>query len=45
MVLQRMILVPPELRENRSPEPQKAVKEILKTKDHSYNSWTQVRLH
>jgi len=44
MALQRMILVPPELWENRSQEPP-PVKKILKSKDHSYNKWTQVRLH
>jgi len=44
MALQRMILVPPELWENRSQEPQ-PVKKIVKSKDHSYNKWTQVRLH
>ena len=46
MALQRMILVPPELWEKRcetpSPPP---VKTILKSKDHSYNKWTRVRLH
>jgi len=45
MTLQRMILVPPELWENRSQEPPPPVKEILKSKNHSYNKWTQVRLH
>lgn len=48
MALQRMILVPPELWENRTqvPQPQPPpVKKILKSKDHSYNKWTQVRLH
>jgi len=44
MALQRMILVPPELWENRSQEPP-PVKKILKSKDHSYNKCTQVRLH
>jgi len=41
MALQPMILVPPELCENRSQEPP-PVKNILKSKDHSYNKWTQV---
>jgi len=45
MALQRMILVPPELWENRTQEPPPPVTEILKSKDHSYNKWTQVRLH
>jgi len=46
MALQRMILVPPELWENRcqapSPPP---VKEMLISKDNNYNKWTQVRMH
>jgi len=45
MALQRMILVPPELWENRNQEPPPPIKEILKRKDHSYNKWTQFRLH
>jgi len=45
MALQRIILVPPELWENRTQEPPPSVKEILKSKDHSYDKWTQVRLH
>jgi hypothetical protein len=45
MELQSMILVPPELRENRSQAPPPPVKKILNSKDHSYNKWTQVRLH
>lgn len=46
MALQRMILVPHELWEKRckSPSPP-PVKTILKSKDHSYNKWTRVRLH
>jgi len=44
MELQRMILVPTELWEYRSQEPP-PVKKILKSKDHSYNKSTQVRLH
>ena len=42
-----MILVPPELWEKRCqiPPPPPQVKKILKSKDHSYNKWTQVRLH
>jgi len=41
-----MILFPPELWENRclAPPPPPQFKKILKTKDHSYNKWTQVRL-
>ena len=39
-----MILVPPELWENPSQE-RPPVKKIPKIKDHSYNKWTQVRLH
>jgi hypothetical protein len=46
MVLQRMILFPPEVWENRcqtaSPPP---VKNTLKSKDNSYGKWTLVRLH
>ena len=45
MALQRMILVPPELWENRSHEPPPTVKVIQKRKNHSYNKWTQVSLH
>ena len=44
MALQRMILVPPELWENRSLAPP-PVKKILKSNDHSYNKWTQIRMH
>ena len=44
MALQRMILVPPELWENRSLPPP-PVKKIIKSKDHSYNKLTQIRLH
>jgi len=44
MALQRMIIFPPELWENRSQE-LPPIKKILKSKDHSYNKWTQVRLH
>jgi hypothetical protein len=40
-----MILVPPELWENRSQARPSPVKKILSSKDHSYNKWTQVRLH
>jgi len=43
MALQRMVLVPPELWENRSLPP--PIKMIIKSKDHSHNKWTQVRLH
>ena len=44
MALQRMILVPPELWENRSLPPT-PLKKIIKSKDHSYNKWTKIRLH
>jgi len=47
MALQRMILVPPELWETRcqtSPPPP-PVKKITITYDHSYEKWTQFRLH
>ena len=40
-----MILVPPELWENLCQTPPPPVKKILNSKDHSYNKWTQVRLH
>jgi len=40
-----MVLVPPKLWENRTQEPTPPVKEILNSKDHSYNKWTQVCLH
>ena len=39
-----MILVPPELWENRSLPPP-PVKKIIKSMDHSYNKWTKFRLH
>ena len=45
MALQRMNLVPQELWENRQTLPPPPVKKILQSKDHSYNKWTQVRLH
>lgn len=47
MALQRMILVPPELWEKHceTPSPPPRVKTILKSKDHSYNKWTRVRMH
>jgi hypothetical protein len=45
MALQRMILVPSELLQNSSQEHPPPVKEILNSKDHSYNKWTQVRLN
>jgi hypothetical protein len=46
MALQRIILVPPELWENRckSPTPPH-VKKIPKNKDNSYDKWTRVRMH
>jgi len=44
-----MILFPREVLEFRSPlparQPPPPVKKKLKRKDHSYNKWTQVRLH
>ena len=40
MALQRMILVHPELWENRQTPPPP-----VKSKNHSYYKWTQVRLH
>ena len=43
MALQRTILVPTELRENRSLPPP-PVKKIIKSKDNCYNKWTEVRL-
>jgi len=47
--LQRIISVPPEMWENRSqtlpPPPPPPVKKILNSKDHSYNKWSEVRLH
>ena len=45
MALQHMIIVPPELWENRQTPPTPLVKKILQSKDRSYNEWTQVRLH
>ena len=44
MALQSMILVPPELWENRSLPPP-PVKKVIKSKDHSYNKLTKIRLH
>ena len=43
MASQRIILVPPELWENRcqTPTPLSPVKKILRTNNHSYNKWTQ----
>ena len=45
MVLQRMILVPPEMWETRSQTSPPPVKTILNSKGHIYNKWTKVRLH
>jgi hypothetical protein len=47
MALQRMILVPPELWENRckTPTPPPPVKEILNSKDNSYDKWNRVQIH
>jgi hypothetical protein len=44
MALQRMILIPPEMWENRCQTPQ-PVKHIFISKDRIYNNWTEVRLH
>ena len=45
--MQRIILVLLELCENRSLQslPPPTFEEIIKSKDHSYNKWTEVRLH
>ena len=40
-----MILAPPELWESRQTPPPSPIKKILQSKDHSYNKWTQIRLH
>jgi hypothetical protein len=40
-----MILGPPNPWENRFQLPPPRVKKILKSKDHSYNKWTRIRLH
>ena len=45
MALQRMILVPPEMWETRSPALPTPPVTILNSKDHSYNNWTKGRLH
>jgi hypothetical protein len=45
MALQRMILVPPVMWENRSKTLPPPVKKILNSKDLSYIKWTKVRLH
>ena len=46
MALQRMILIPPELWENRQiPPPPLPVKKILESENHIYNKWTQICLH
>jgi hypothetical protein len=46
MALQLMVLVPYELWEKRCQSPSTPpVKTILKSKYHSYNEWTPVRLH
>jgi hypothetical protein len=47
MALKRMILIPPELWENRftSSPPPPPVKKILNSKNHSFDKWTQVRVH
>ena len=45
MALKRMILVPPELWENRSLPPPPPVKKVINSKNHSFNKWTKVRLH
>ena len=46
MAIQRMILVLPELWEKRCQTPSlRPVKTISRSKNHSYNKWTRVRLH
>jgi hypothetical protein len=45
MALKSMILIPPELWEEGSQATLPLVKKILNSNDHSYNKWTQVRLH
>jgi len=41
-----MILIPPEMWENRSQTlPPPPVKKILNSKDRNYNKWTKVRMH
>ena len=46
MALLRMILVSPELWENRCQTPSEPpVKKVLKSKDHSFNKLTQVTRH
>ena len=44
MALQPMILVPAELWEYRSLPPP-PVKKIIKSKNHTFNKWTKIRLH
>ena len=44
MALQSIILVPPDLWQNRQTPPP-AVKKILQSKNHIYNKWTEVRLY
>jgi hypothetical protein len=47
MALKRMLLIPPELREKCSQPPATPppVKQILKSKDHSFDKWTKIRVH
>jgi hypothetical protein len=45
MALKLMILIPPELWENRFTSSPPPVKKILNSKDHSFDKWTQVRVH
>jgi hypothetical protein len=40
-----MNLIPPELWEYRSQSSPPTIQKIIKSKDPSYNKWTQVRLH
>jgi hypothetical protein len=46
MTLKRTLLIPPELWENRTQtSPSPPVKEILKSRDHSYDKWSQFCVH
>ena len=45
MAFERMILIPPELWENRSQQAPPPVKKLLKSNERSCNKWTQIGLH
>jgi hypothetical protein len=45
MAFKRMILIPPELWENRFTSSPPPVKKTLNSKDNSFDKWTQVRVH